>query len=96
VNIISPPNFEKGRKIENFEEVIGRDVIVGSNWLLDVGLFDCLQEIAGLSVEPCEGEIIILVVFEIKKTEVLSFQNFQLFYLGDLLFTMLKFSFIFF
>ncbi|CAJ1940954.1 unnamed protein product [Sphenostylis stenocarpa] len=28
------------------------------------------QEIAALSVEPCEGEIIIVVVFEIKKTEV--------------------------
>jgi len=38
-----------------------------------------MQEIAGLSVEPCEGETIILVVFEIKKTEVLSLQNFQLF-----------------
>jgi len=43
------------------------------------GLFACMQEIAGLSVEPCEGETIILVVFEIKKTEVLSLQNFQFF-----------------
>ncbi|ESW26308.1 hypothetical protein PHAVU_003G108300 [Phaseolus vulgaris] len=31
------------------------------------------EEIAGLSVEPCEGEIIILVVFEIKKTEIPAF-----------------------
>ncbi|BAT77099.1 hypothetical protein VIGAN_01518800 [Vigna angularis var. angularis] len=31
------------------------------------------EEIAGLSVEPCEGETIILVVFEIKKTEIPAF-----------------------
>lgn len=43
-----------------------------------------LQEIAGLSAEPCEGEVIVVTVFDIKKTEVLTFlfiflHNFQLF-----------------
>ncbi|RDX94674.1 hypothetical protein CR513_22915, partial [Mucuna pruriens] len=31
------------------------------------------QEIAALSVEPCEGEIIAVAVFEIKKTEIPAF-----------------------
>lgn len=35
--------------------------------------FVCSQEIAGLSVEPCDGEIVVVAVFKIKKTEVLSF-----------------------
>lgn len=29
------------------------------------------QEIASLAVEPCEGETIVVTVFEIKKSEVL-------------------------
>lgn len=33
--------------------------------------FVCFQEIADLSVEPCDGEFVIVVVFEIKNTEVL-------------------------
>ncbi|XP_061349205.1 uncharacterized protein LOC133294534 isoform X3 [Gastrolobium bilobum] len=31
------------------------------------------EEIAGLSVEPCEGETILVTVFEIKKTEIPAF-----------------------
>ncbi|XP_027330217.1 uncharacterized protein LOC113846317 [Abrus precatorius] len=31
------------------------------------------EEIAGLSVEPCEGEIIVVAVFEIKITEIPAF-----------------------
>ena len=43
--------------------------------LLMCGNWVCYwQEVAGLSVEPCEGETIIVTVFEIKKTEVLAFQ----------------------
>lgn len=53
------------------------------NWLAawtfgSIG-FVGLQEIAGLSVEPCEGETIMVCVFDIKKTEVLAFHIFQLF-----------------
>lgn len=32
-----------------------------------------MQEVAGLSVEPCQGETIIITVFDIKKSEVLFF-----------------------
>ncbi|XP_057415394.1 uncharacterized protein LOC130710216 isoform X3 [Lotus japonicus] len=31
------------------------------------------EEIAGLSAEPCEGEVIVVTVFDIKKTEIPAF-----------------------
>lgn len=33
------------------------------------------QEIASLSVEPCEGETIIVTVFQIKKSEVVAYST---------------------
>lgn len=35
-----------------------------------------MQEIAGLSAEPCQDETIIITVFDINKTEVISFLTF--------------------
>ena len=40
-------------------------------WMSAFNGFVCFQEIAGLSVEPCDGEFVVVAVFEIKNTEVL-------------------------
>lgn len=41
-----------------------------SFWCKCVWIYERLQEISSLSVEPCEGETLIVTVFEIDKSEV--------------------------